>query len=451
MIYAILKILSRLTIWGYFRKVKIVGRERIPKTGPYLFVANHPSAFMDPIVVATSIRPPVYFIAAGEYVGTGIKGWFFKKSLHSIPVYRPSTRPEDAHKNKDMFVKCYEHLTKKGALLIFPEGVSLTEKKLKPLKTGTVRIAIGAEELHAFELGVPIIPIGLNYSDPHSFRSDLFVKIGAPIYVNELLDETKRSDKEYQIAKTREITALLQEKMQATILHLDSEEEEELLEKLETIFYREVKKQLGVKYSDQEGEFRIQKDFIAAIKHFKINDSELFEATEEKVDQYIAQLSKHNISDKDIGEFGKRFRFKRVGTYILGLPFFIFGLIHNILPYKLVGILTRNIKMEVTFAGSMSLAIGLGSFLLWYIGISITLGKLYLGWWALLYPVLMYVTGLYALLYSTAIQNSKQRKNLRKLAKTNRSKLSTLVKLRADIIAIFMNWQKEYSTHFLEH
>ena len=88
MIYAILKILSRLTIWGYFRKVKIVGRERIPKSGPYLFVANHPSAFMDPIVVASSIRPPVYFIAAGEYVGTGLKGWFFNKALHTLFAFK---------------------------------------------------------------------------------------------------------------------------------------------------------------------------------------------------------------------------------------------------------------------------------------------------------------------------------------------------------------------------
>lgn len=116
MIYALLKVLSRLTVWGYFRRVKIVGKSCIPKDGPYLFLANHPSAFMDPIVVATSIKPSVYFIAAGEYIGKGFKGWFLQKVLHMIPVYRPSTRPEEAHKNKDMFLKCHEHLAKKGAL-----------------------------------------------------------------------------------------------------------------------------------------------------------------------------------------------------------------------------------------------------------------------------------------------------------------------------------------------
>lgn len=70
--------------------------------------------------------------------------------------------------------------------------------------------------------------------------------------------------------------------------------------------------------------------------------------------------------------------------------------------------------------------------------------------WALLYPVLMYVTGLYALLYRTAIQNSKQRKSLRKLAKNNRGQISKLVKSRSEIIDVFMNWQKEYSAQFLD-
>ena len=138
-----------------------------------------------------------------------------------------------------------------------------------------------------------------------------------------------------------------------------------------------------------------------------------------------------------------------MGTFILGLPFFIFGLIHNILPYKLVGVLTGKIKMEVTFAGSMSLAIGLFSFLLWYIGVSIFIGKMFLGWWAVFYPVLIYTTGLYALIYTTAIRNSKQRKILRTLAKTDRSLLSDLMSQRSMIITIFMDWQKEYSEKVL--
>lgn len=114
-----------------------------------------------------------------------------------------------------------------------------------------------------------------------------------------------------------------------------------------------------------------------------------------------------------------------------------------------MGVLTGKIKMEVTFAGSMSLAIGLFSFLLWYIGVSIFIGKMFLGWWAVFYPVLIYTTGLYALIYTTAIRNSKQRKILRTLAKTDRSLLSDLMSQRSMIITIFMDWQKEYSEKVL--
>lgn len=444
MLYAILKILARLTIWGYFRRIKIIGREHIPKNGPYIFVANHPSAFMDPIVVGTSVRPAVHFIAAGEYVGKGLKGWLFQKLFHSIPVYRPTTQPGETHKNKDMFEKCHEHLLKKGALVIFPEGVSLTEKKLKPLKTGTVRIAIGAEELRDFNLGVPIIPIGLNYSDPHEFRSDLFVKIGAPIYVKDHITAEENKEKETQIKITKAVTELLQEKMQETILHLHTDHDEALLEKLETIFARDVKAQFNIDYYDLESEFEMQKNFIEAINYSRNKSPELFRKTEEKVDHYITELEKNDLTDKDIGEFESRYHYYRIFSFVFGLPFFLFGLIHNFTPYKAVGFFTRKIKMDRTFEGSMSLAFGMGLFLIWYVALSWIVGYFWLGLYALLYPILMYSTGLYALIYATAIEQSIQRKKLRTLFKTNKELLRDLILQRREIVAVITAYQKEY-------
>src|SRR5205085_1767241 len=85
--------------------------------------------------------------------------------------------------NDEVFSKCFEHLKNKGAILIFPEGVSLTNRQLKKIKTGTARIAFGAEAGNDFNLGVKIISIGLNYSDPHSFHSDLFINIDESINV----------------------------------------------------------------------------------------------------------------------------------------------------------------------------------------------------------------------------------------------------------------------------
>lgn len=447
MIYALLKILSRLTIWGYFRKVKIVGREFIPKEGPYIFVANHPSAFMDPIVVATSIKPSVYFIAAGEYVGKGVKGWFFQKALHMIPVFRPSTRPEEAHKNKDMFLKCHEHLTKRGALLIFPEGVSLTDKKLKPLKTGTVRIALGAEQANDFELNIPIIPIGLNYSDPHQFRSDLFVKIGAPIYIKSYINavaDFNALTEEGEIELTKKITEDIEIQMRRTIVHVETNDDEILLEKLNAVFSTEVKRQFDIKYNDQEGEFEMQKDFLKAIHYYQKKDPKEFESTLEKVDIYLASLEEYGLSDKDIGQFSARYYFRRVTTYILGFPFFLFGLINNYIPYRGVGLIASRIRMNANFQGSIALAIGLFLFLIWYIGLSIIAGRFGLGWLAIFYAIPCYITGLYALVYQTAFRHSLGRKRLRKIVGENKKLINALLNQRAEIVKIIEGVQQNY-------
>ncbi len=447
MIYALLKILSRLTIWGYFRKVKIVGKENVPAEGPYIFVANHPSAFMDPIVVATSIKPSVYFIAAGEYVGKGVKGWFFQKALHMIPVFRPSTRPEEAHKNKDMFLKCHEHLTKRGALLIFPEGVSLTDKKLKPLKTGTVRIALGAEQANDFELNIPIIPIGLNYSDPHQFRSDLFVKIGAPIYIKSYINavaDFNALTEEGEIEFTKKITEDIEIQMRRTIVHVETNDDEILLEKLNAVFSTEVKRQFDIKYNDQEGEFEMQKDFLKAIHYYKKKDVESFNATLEKVDNYLQTLEKYGLSDKDIGQFRSRYTYRRVTTYFLGFPFFLVGLITNYLPYRIVGMIVDRIRMNVNFQGSMALALGLFLFLFWYLGLSILAASAGLGLMSILVAIPCYIFGLYALVYQTAFRHSTARKRLRKVVKQNQVLVNTLLNQRAEIVSQIASVQAAY-------
>jgi len=447
MIYAFLKVLSQLTVWGYFRRVKIVGKSTIPAEGPYLFLANHPSAFMDPIVVATSVKPSVYFIAAGEYVGRGLKGWVFQKILHMIPVYRPSTRPEEAHKNKDMFLKCHEHLANHGALLIFPEGVSLTEKKLKPLKTGAARIAIGAELEHALKLNIPLIPIGLNYSNPHQFRSDLFVKIAPPIYVKDFIQDASNfsglSEQE-AIDLARTLTDHVEKVMRSTILHIDTEDDEALLTKLEAVFSSEVKRQFNIAYDDQEEELEMKKDFLKAIHYYKKKDRDAFNNSLEKVDTYLDLLNENGLSDKDIGEFKKRYFYKRVGTYILGIPFFLFGSIHNYIPYRLVGIITNRLKVGETFQGSIVLALGLFIFVGWYVGLAILAGFLGLGWYALLYPILCYVFGLYALVYSTAIRQSLSRRRLRKLVSSNSRLIEDLLIKRYEIVTEIKAVQTAY-------
>ena len=99
---------------------------------------------------------------------------------NSIPIYRrqdadgtdPAAQvsPEElARPNEATFGRCYDYLGQGGTIMIFPEGTSVSERRLRPLKTGAARIALGAEARHDFKLGLHMLPVGINYFDPAAF------------------------------------------------------------------------------------------------------------------------------------------------------------------------------------------------------------------------------------------------------------------------------------------
>ena len=135
---------------------------------------------MDPILLATHINRQLYFLSRGDAFKSAFSKWLFPR-LHMIPVYRPDLFPNDTHKNKQVFEKCFEHLENKKTVMIFPEGISETVRRLRPIKTGVSRISLVAEERNNFELGLVVIPIGINYSNPHHFKSDVFVNSFWPV------------------------------------------------------------------------------------------------------------------------------------------------------------------------------------------------------------------------------------------------------------------------------
>lgn len=401
---------------------------------------------MDPILVASNVKQSVYFIAAGEYVGKGVKGYIFRKWLHMIPVFRPSTRPEDVHKNKDMFNHCFDHLSKGGALLIFPEGVSVTERKIKPFKTGVARIAIGAELINQLKLNVHIVPVGLNYSNPHQFRSDVYVKIGEAIKVKDYIahqTETNFSDVET-------LTTQAEKALHRTTIHVDSDQDDALLEKLHMIYSRDLKHEMGIDSGEQEIDFKMQREMLEAINYFRKKDERRFSEISEFIDDYIEQLNAAGLTDKDIKELKFQKSFRRIGSFLLGFPIFCIGVIGNFIPYFLVQFILKRIRFHENFQGSMILAAGLIVFFLFYVA-SATLLWIFtpLTIWSVFAPAIMYVTGIYAQLYLAAITYSSQRRNLRSVAKKNQTVIEKLLLTRKQLIQQLENCRVEFekSTH----
>ena len=115
----------------------------VSDNGPTLLACNHLSG-LDPVLVVAACRYPIRFmIAQEEYERFGLQ-WLFK-AAGCIPVER-SGRVEVA------FNKSLAALQKGEVVLLFPEGgINRTEKPLRKLKAGIIKLAKLAD--------VPIIPL----------------------------------------------------------------------------------------------------------------------------------------------------------------------------------------------------------------------------------------------------------------------------------------------------
>lgn len=394
MLYRVLHFLFRLTIKGYFRSVYIKGKENVPATGPVIFAPNHPSAFMDPIILATELRRPIYFLSRGDVFR---KKWIaaLLHTLHMIPVFRQSEG--DTSGNTEVFRVCFQHLSHGGTLMIFPEGISKTERKLRPIKTGTARIALGAEAENLFSLGVKIIPIGINYSDPHHFQGDVFVNFGKPISIAEYAADYQKN----QWQAVEALTARLQSELEKLVVIIENEQLERLISNIERL-YRSKLRQTEDPKEKAPADFYLSKDIVRAVEYHLQKDPQRLRDFDARLNSYLATLNRLGIRDSQVRASQLPVNFAgSIALFIFGFPLFFYGFIFNYIPYRLPGAVVKRIPMADDFVGSVQLAGGMFIFVITYMLQGLLVYKLFGGWWALAFVISLYPAGVFAVAYLT--------------------------------------------------
>jgi glycerol-3-phosphate O-acyltransferase/dihydroxyacetone phosphate acyltransferase len=69
-----------------------------------------------------------------------------------------------------MFTNVFEKFAVGECVTIFPEGTTVFEPHLLPLKTGAARIALGYSAAYSESPELSIVPVGLTYLDRNRFR-----------------------------------------------------------------------------------------------------------------------------------------------------------------------------------------------------------------------------------------------------------------------------------------
>jgi 1-acyl-sn-glycerol-3-phosphate acyltransferase len=151
----------------YFRLSRI-GREHVPD-GPVILASNHRS-FLDPFVIATIARRPLYYVAKEELFFNRLTGWLLN-NLGAFPVRRGES-------DEEMIDTAKAILARGDAVLIFAEGTRIRPGALGRPRRGVGRLAL--------ETGAPVVPVAIIGTEairkgwrirPHKVR----VRVGAPL------------------------------------------------------------------------------------------------------------------------------------------------------------------------------------------------------------------------------------------------------------------------------
>lgn len=132
-----------LLLW----RVRVEGRQHVPKRGPAILAANHQS-FSDSLFLPLVLPRKVTYVAKAEYFDRWRTAWFFR-AAGQIPIRR------DGGSVSQRALDTAGEVLQAGRLLgIYPEGTRSPDERLHRGHTGVMRLARTC--------GVPVIPVGLS-------------------------------------------------------------------------------------------------------------------------------------------------------------------------------------------------------------------------------------------------------------------------------------------------
>src|SRR5262245_46065296 len=132
--HACSRIWSRMILWTSRVRLQVSGMENIKPGVPYVLCVNHQS-HMDIPIVLVGVPVQFRFAAKKELFRVPFLGWHLRRSGH-VPIDR-----ENPHAAIRAISKAAESIRGGMPLVIFPEGGTSLDGRIKPFKGGGFMLA----------------------------------------------------------------------------------------------------------------------------------------------------------------------------------------------------------------------------------------------------------------------------------------------------------------------
>ena len=395
MIYKLLKLIIGLGIRLYYREIRVKNIKQLDKVGGKIIIANHPNTMMDGWILSYINKQPIYFMAKGTFFNTPFKKWLLR-NLGLIPINRATESVTKGVNNRDSFEACYHLLEEGKTVVIFPEGNSYKERQLRELKSGTARIALEVAKRGIIKTPIEVIPIGLVYSKPEAFRSSVLVSIGKSISVSPYLELFKENSSK----AARQLTDVFTEKLSDLLVYAKSNNYDLLVDDLVELYGT---RKTRLRSKGVENNVGLIREINQRINIISEQNPELLSTIQEEVLDIKSQLDKYQISAAFLDRNYRSIMFVRqilqsIIALLVGLPFFIFGMIHNSIPYKFVDFIIPKFIKDIEYYAPVAVLLSLVLYPINYFGFIVLIDYFFdlTFWEKVIYFFSMPVSGLIA-------------------------------------------------------
>lgn len=434
--YQVVFFLANIFHHLYYKKVVSKGKKNIPKGSPVIFAGSHQNALMDALaIIFASGMQMVFFARADIFRKKSTARWLY--FLKILPVYRIRDGFRSVDRNQEVFDEAIHILQHKRSIGILPEGNHVGQKRLRPLRKGTARMALMAEEASGFRLGLQIVPAGIDYSNYFNAGSTLLVKFGPPIQVSDY----EQWYHENPPQAIRKLTDDLYLALKAEMIHIDSEPCYDTIHTATEIYLPEELETERIRKT-LYNRFLARKKIIGKLNAVPCENDESMKALKNLTAEYSECLRKNLLRDwlvrrEKISLLS--FILEAVFMAIL-FPLYLYGMVMNYIPYHIPVRITRKIK-DPHFIGSVRFGAGFLLFLLWYllwflIALFVPVDLA----WKVLFLFGTPFAGVFSFYYYRNVLKMKGKYRWLKLMKDDKDQSNRMIFLRKKISAMVKEW-----------
>jgi 1-acyl-sn-glycerol-3-phosphate acyltransferase len=352
--YRLFRLFARFLVGLFYRRVEVIGRERVPATGPLVVAANHQQGLMDGLLLAATLPRRLRPIAKAPLFRYPIIGQLARLA-GAIPVHRRQDEGKGRVDNQAMFGAAHRALAEGEALLIFPEGVSQPEPALMPLRTGAARLVLGSSGGSGGRGGhATLLPVGLMFHEPATFR------VGSAVVLMGEAVPTEDFDALPEEEAVRRLTARLEAALRRLIVEARDRHTLDLVLAAEAIWREEAPEIAADPLARTTWRQRAARAnaYLAAFEPARLS------ALRERLERYVGELEGTGLTDRDLSQGYQlravlRYALRQGLALVLGLPLALWGLVNHILPYGLTAVTVRALNAEADVESTYKVAVGL--------------------------------------------------------------------------------------------